>query len=239
MKRFVITILSLVPLSFFGWSQTISPVKLLENAINYHDPNGNWKTFNDSIHIVMATPKALNRDSKIYINLPQDYFSLTASSKGNTTFYELSNGLCQMAFNGQPIDSLTAKDKGLSCNRAQLYKNYYTYLYGLPMKLEDSSTNINYPVELKKFNGKAYFVLKATYEAVGTDIWYFYFDPQTYAMKAYQFYKTDATGKRIPRSGEIITLDELSVVNGIKMPKIRNWYSNKNGELLGTDTLMN
>jgi len=58
-------------------------------------------------------------------------------------------------------------------------------------------------------------------------------------MKVYQFYKTDAIGKRIPSSGEYITLDELSVVNGIKMPKIRNWYSNKNGELLGTDTLMN
>ena len=39
-------------------------------------------------------------------------------------------GICEMRYNGKLLDSIQAKEKNLSCDRAQLYKNYYTYLYG-------------------------------------------------------------------------------------------------------------
>lgn len=46
------------------------------------------------------------------------------------------------------------------------------------------SAVIHNKVERKKFKGKAYLVLKATYNvSVGKDTWYFYFDPKTYAME--------------------------------------------------------
>jgi len=127
----------------------------------------------------------------------------------------------------------------MSCDRANLYKNYYTYLYGLPMKLNDPGTNLSETVENKAFKGKAYLVLKVTYdEAVGSDVWYFYFDPKTYAMEVYQFFKTDDNGKEKRDSGEYILLTDEAVVNAIKMPKVRAWYYNKDDKYLGTDTLV-
>lgn len=223
-----------------GMAQTsISPEQLLNKAINFHDPQGKWTTFQDSLQVVMTTPNAAKRTSHIYIDLPQEFFSVKAKRDTTTTYYEISKGICKMRYNHKEVDDAAAQEKGMSCDRAELYKNYYTYLYGLPMKLKDPGTNINYPVETKSFQEKDYLVLKATYDAnVGSDIWYFYFDPNSFAMEVYQFYKTDDSGNLIPESGEYIVLEELATIDSIKMPKIRNWYYNKDNKFLGTDTLI-
>ena len=101
------------------------------------------------------------------------------------------------------------------------------------MKLKDAGTIIHEKVVLKKFKGKDYLVLKASYEKeVGEDTWYFYFDSTTYAMEVYQFYHEEEKN-----DGEFILLSGLDTVNGIKMPKNRAWYFNKGEKYLGTDFL--
>ena len=106
------------------------------------------------------------------------------------------------------------------------------------MKLKDPVTIISEYAINKRFKGKDYLVLKASYDkAVGSDVWYFYFDPESYAMKVYQFYKTGDKGNVTEGSGEYILLTEEETVSGIKMPKIRAWYYNKDDKYLGTDTL--
>ncbi|WP_411894186.1 DUF6503 family protein [Winogradskyella sp. A2] len=220
-------------------AQDITANQLLDNAIKYHDPNNNWNTFEGDFTVVMTTPNSSDRTSNITINLPDEYFSVNAKRDTVTTFYSIDKGVCKMKYNGKVLDSIQAKEKNLSCERAELYKNYYTYLYGLPMKLKDPGTNLNNSIEKKSFKGKDYLVLKVTYdEAVGSDVWYFYFDPNTYAMEIYQFFKTDENGKEKPDSGEYILLSQQTNVNNIKMPKIRAWYYNKDDKFLGTDTLI-
>jgi len=237
MKSFFVLVIIIISLQSF--SQNISPEKLLENTVNYHDPNGNWSSFKTSFTVVMTTPEVSKRTSKININLPTEYFSVEATKDSVITNYTLDKGECKMTYNGKVLDSVSAIDKKMSCDRAKLYKNYYTYLYGLPMKLNDSGTNLNNKVEQKTFKGKDYLVLKVTYdEAIGSDVWYFYFNPETYAMEIYQFFKTDDNGKEKPNNGEYILLTEEAIVNGIKMPKVRAWYYNKDDKYLGTDTLV-
>ena len=236
MKSFLA--LALFLWSFSGFSQNPSSQELLDNAINYHDPNGNWEHFNDTFTVVMTMPKSAKRTSTISINLPAEYFSVTATKDTVTTTYALNKDKCTLTYNGKVLDSLKAKDKNMTCDRATLYKNYYSYLYGLPMKLKDEGTNLG-KVEKKTFKGKTYLVLKVTYdEAVGSDVWYFYFNPKTYAMEIYQFFKTDEHGKEKPDSGEYILLSEETLLNGIKIPKVRAWYYNKADKYLGTDTLV-
>ena len=47
-------------------------------------------------------------------------------------------------------------------------------------------------VVTQNFKGKEYLMLRATYDKeVGSDVWQFYFDPTTYAMEVYQFFKAD------------------------------------------------
>ncbi len=224
--------------SLSTYSQNISSQQVLENAINYHDSDGNWQNFNGEFTVVMTTPNSPKRTSVITINLPAQYFSVKATRDTVTTTYTLDKGQCQMTYNSKVLDSTQAKEKKMTCDRASLYKNYYSYLYGLPMKLNDPGTNLSDNVEKKNFKGKDYLVFKVTYdEAVGSDVWYFYFDPETYAMEIYQFFKTDDHGKEKPDSGEYILLSKEAVVNGIKMPKVRAWYYNKEDKYLGTDTI--
>lgn len=220
-------------------SQNITGKELLDKAIAYHDPNNNWATFNGDLHITMKTPNSANRDSNITINLPEEYFYIKAKSDTITTEYTVTKDNCKMALNGSTdISEADIKLHRLSCDRANLYKNYYTYLYGLPMKLKDPGTNIHETVERKTFKGKDYLVLKATYdESVGSDIWYFYFNSETYAMEIYQFFKTDDSEKLKPDSGEYILLTEETTINNIKIPKNRAWYYNKDDKYLGTDFL--
>jgi len=118
-----------------------------------------------------------------------------------------------------------------------LYKNYYTYLYGLPMKLKDPGTIISKTVVTQNFKGKEYLMLRATYnKEVGSDVWQFYFDPTTYAMEIYQFFKADPGGDG-KNTGEYILLKDIKTINGIKFPKERAWYYNKDDGYLGTDIL--
>lgn len=218
----------------FSIAQELTGQELLAKAIQYHDPNGNWATFNGSLQITMETPKNPNRVSMININLPKEYFYVKATRAEKTTEYTVEKNDCKITFNGQTeLSEAIKKENNLSCERANLFKNYYTYLYGLPMKLKDEGTIIDSKVQRKTFKGKEYLVLKATYkESVGKDTWYFYFDPKTYAMEVYQFFKDESKN-----DGEYILLTEETVINGIKMPKNRAWYYNKDGGYLGTDIL--
>ncbi len=102
------------------------------------------------------------------------------------------------------------------------------------MKLKDPGTHIDPTVHKKTFKGKEYLVLKVTYDQeVGSDIWQFYFNPDTYAMEVYQFFKGPDE-----KTGEYILLTDEVVIGGIKMPKDRAWYYNKDDGYLGTDKLV-
>jgi hypothetical protein len=212
-------------------AQELTGAQLLDKAIEYHDPHQIWPTFNGTLDITMATPNTANRNSKIIINLPAEYFKVTAVRDSVQTMYEINKGVCRTSI----TDSIAGKRT--PCESATLYKNYYTYLYGLPMKLKDAGTHISETTERKRFKGKEYLVLKATYDAaVGSDVWFFYFDPDTFAMEIYQFFKGDpeVEGKD---TGEYILLTQEATVHGIKIPKVRNWFYNKDDGFLGTDLL--
>ncbi len=221
----------------FSWqsfSQELTGEKLLDKAISYHDPNGLWDSFKGEFGVTMSTPDGNKRVSNIEINLPEEYFKVR-SVKDNTALTQAMNkGNCELTLNGSSeIAKEDAEKHRLSCERAEMYKNYYTYLYGLPMKLKDPGTIIDPKTQRKTFKGKEYLVLRVTYEKkVGGDIWYFYFDPKTYAMEVYQFFRDESKP-----DGEYILLSGEEEISGIKMPKTRAWYYNFDDTYLGTDEL--
>lgn len=216
-------------LSIAAFSQQITGNQLLEKAIHFHDPKGNWKTFNGELFVTMKTPDQIKRKSEIRINLPKEYFYIKSYKDVSTEEYTVNKGICSKVVGGNKNPS---NDPKKTCKRANLYKDYYTFLYGLPMKLKDEGTIVHQKVVKKIFNGKEYWVLKVTYdENVGKDRWFFYFNPKNYEMEAYQFFKKEEN------SGEFILLSGLEIIQEIKMPKTRDWYYNKDNRYLGTDLL--
>ena len=216
-------------------AQDISGAELLEKSIAFHDPGKQWNSFQGTLHILLKMPKSPNRYSEVTIDLPKEYFMLKATREGITTERILDKGQCAFLLDGNdsPTEAEIKEHRG-DCERTQMMRNYYTYLYGLPMKLKDPGTYVHEKVVKKTFKEKEYLVLKVTYEeAVGSDTWYFYFDPNTYAMEAYQFFKDESKN-----DGEYILLKDLLEINGIQMPKTRAWYYNSNDGYLGTDDLI-
>ncbi len=230
----IIFFLLISSIPFIGLSQSLTGNQLLQNAIAYHDPNNNWPTFNGEFIVTMETPKKTERKSKIKINLPGQVFSLTVNQEAISLEYILKDNDCKLRLNGNAeFSEAQQKTFNLNCERALMMKNYYTYLYGLPMKLKDPGTIIDPEVKRRKFKNKEYLVLKVTYtEDVGGDTWYFYFDPITYAMEVYQFFHDESKN-----DGEYILLTGEETIQNIKMPKTRAWYYNKDNTYLGTDVL--
>lgn len=234
MMRYFFLFLAL-QVNIFVFGQELTGQQLLENAIAYHDPESNWKDFKGKMEIEMVSPKNTSRSTVLEMDLPQNYFKSTVKKDNYIIESELNHEECTLKLNGSTSISPKVKDSlNISCDRAKMMKNYYTYLYGLPMKLKDPGTIIDPKVIKKKFKGKDYLVLKASYDKeVGSDTWYFYFDSKTYAMEVYQFYHDESKN-----DGEYILLTDIITINGIKIPKIRAWYYNKNDGYLATDTLV-
>jgi len=233
MKKYFFLLLGFASCSLTA--QELTGVELLEKSIAFHDPANTWKHFDGKLQIRMEIPNAPPRLSDIYMNLPQEVFKLQVARDKDTYTYQFKGADCEMTLNGEKeIASEDQKRLRLNCERGTMMRNYYTYLYGLPMKLKDPGTQLGEKVVRKKFKGKEYLVLKVTYDQnVGDDTWYFYFDPKTYAMEVYQFYHDESKN-----DGEYILLTGLSEIGGIKMPKTRAWYYNKDDKHLGTDFLV-
>lgn len=215
-------------------SQEFKGTDLLKKAISYHDPNSKWDSFDGNFIVTSESPKRSIRKSIISLNNNESFFGIEVQQDENIITSILDNNDCSILFNGKFDFSNEIKDKyRLDCERVKYLRNYYTYLYGLPMKLNDPGTIIEPNVEKRLINGEEYWVLKATYEeSVGRDTWYFFFDKQTFALKRYQFFHDESKN-----DGEYILLNDEILVEGIKMPKNRSWYFNSNDKFLATDRL--
>lgn len=217
------------------WSQQISGSELLEKAINFHDPNRQWQNLIVQLTFAQENPEKGQYARIVSIDNSKGTFSFFQKDSEKTLDYSFENNNCKIKLNGSLSFTREEAEKyRLNCDRVKMYRDYYSYLYGLPMKLKDKGTILDPLVLSKEFQGQAYWVLKVTYdEAVGNDIWHFYFDKQTYALSGYRFYHDESAN-----DGEYITLDGLVEFQGIKIPKTRKWYYNKDGKFLGTDDLI-
>lgn len=234
MKRLLISLLLITP--FIVNAQSISSEELLQRSIDFHDPEGRWSTVNLQLVIDMVSPNGSTRASKVSINNAKGTFELRAVNKGIETMSKVDAlDSCFFTVNYRPVTNQYQADSlRLTPYFARRMRNYYSFLYGLPMKLKDNGTIIDPDVQRTTFQNKSVFSLKVTYdEAVGSDIWYFYFNTETYAMVGYRFFHDEAIN-----DGEYITLEGMTIHNSMRLPKDRSWYMNIDDKLLGTDYLI-
>lgn len=219
-----------------GFAQSISALELLEKSIQYHDPGHNWDNFKGTLHFEKCSPTRTEQSvRKAIFDRANHHFKMVETTGEETIIREVKGEICSNYYNGNStISEEVNKKYRLTCERAKMYRDYYSYLYGLPMKLKDAGTIIDPEVKADNFEGKDCYAIRVTYEkTVGEDIWYFYFDKASYALIGYRFYHEEAK-----KDGEYITLYGEETIGGIKMPKNRFWYYNKDNNFLGADFLM-
>ena len=79
-------------------AQEISATTLLEKSIAYHDPNGQWPSFEGRLVVEMETPTRLLRRTELDISMPKRYFKYKVISSCKVVWdsnkLKLSNTWC-------------------------------------------------------------------------------------------------------------------------------------------------
>lgn len=203
--------------------------------MKYHDPFNRWSTSSFNMTFDQSRPNAESIKTTVKFKNAGNYFQIIQMKDGREIQRSISDNKCSFDVNGSTeVSQEDVKKYRLSCDQIKRIRDYYVYLYGLPMKLTDEGTLVDQNVKINTFQGQDYLELKVTYnESVGKDTWYFYFNQDNYALSGYKFYHDEAIN-----DGEYITLEGIFETNDIKIPKLRKWYVNKDNKFLGADDLI-
>ena len=185
-------------------AESISAETIINNSIRFHDPENNWNSFQgkflfdsrfhfadsnqESIVVTVDVEKNYLKYHNLFRKVDLDFFS-------DTCILNSSNG---------------------SCDGYRWTKNFYTFIWGLPMKLKDPGISPISKYTVDTFNHKTCYNVAVHYEA---ENFQFYFDTTNYQMMGFSFSKNDKSSK-----GEIIYLDRLIQFQGIKFPKKKTYW---------------
>lgn len=211
-RTFLVPVIVLALLE--GCEQAPTPASVLKKSIQYHDPGARWGTFQGKFSVNFVKDDTLRRVTEVEMDI----------AKGK--FRYVQPGIEA----GVMMDSCFLISGERTCDQIMRTRNYYVYLWGLPMKLMDPGTALENTLAEETFNGHECFVISVRYEK---DVWFYYIDKQNHALKGYMFYQDEAN-----KRGEVIYLEEEEMLEGMRIPKNRTWYTTPDHELLGTDILV-
>ena len=229
-----ILFLFLFATSLYMSGQNMTSQEVISKSISYHDPEMELFDSEVIMNFVETRPKGEDRKSKISFNIENETFGMSNVRDGVTINSQIKKGEITFLVDGKKEFSDEIKEKyRLDPKRVSMMKNYYQYLWLMPMKLNDPGIIIDPGVKKVDFFGKELFQIKVSYSPeVGKDIWYFYFNPTTYAMQGYRFYHDESKN-----DGEYIILEDEAIFGKVRLPQKRTWYTHKEDKLLGTDIL--
>lgn len=209
--RKLIILLCLLPLIVTAQQ---SAQQVFNKAIRYHDPQSNWSSLVTTFNFKETRPSGPDRSTVVSLDNSKGYVRI---NRNEEEIYEVSGEVASV------LKGDREKERGLTL------RNYYLYIWGLPMKLLDQSTpeiQLMAGETVEEYNCD---VLRVAYEK---DTWYFYFDSNSGRMVQYKFFQNQEETK-----GELIKLEEETIVNDIRIPRKRSWYTLPEMDYLGTDIL--
>ncbi|MFT6717105.1 MAG: hypothetical protein ACJA0Q_001756 [Saprospiraceae bacterium] len=199
-------------------TKPITGEDIVNASIKFHDPEGKWNTLNadfvfeSNFSFNDSTPEKLH----ININVPNNAFRYTNLNRNVDLTYNQ--------------DSCEVLKGNATCDGYHWTKNFYTYVWGLPMKLKDPSTVIQQKFNLDTIQQIPLYVVSIPYE---NENYKFYFDQKNYELKCFSFLKNKGELK-----GEFIMLSGIHEYDGIKFPKHKRWEHLITKELIGTNEVL-
>lgn len=187
---------------------------ILAKSINFHDPDGQWNHLKVEMRFNEVNPRDEVRKSSAWFDQEKGYFKL------NRGDYEI---------HGMEMDSCFVEKGDYDCDRAKRMRDYYTYLWGLPMKLMDEGTQLSDSIREETWEGKEVYVLSVDYEK---DDWEYYIEKETFQLVGYYFLQTSGNAEKI-------ILEGLTPYGKMQFPANRSWYmTSDNNRFLATDKLV-
>lgn len=201
--------------------------KLIQKSIDYHDPQNNWAQLQSRVNVLtelkmdsLQAPleRSIQFDNKAGV-FQLDWTAEKIPLKGlvnSDTCYTVSK---------QPINKEQEAKiaESLNCDRISMYKDYYHYLLGIPMKLLEEQAIITDSVLNRSYNGVEYDVVKINYEPLDKmPAWYFYFDKKDHSLELCKF----TSAKDEAKGGEWIVYNGETTFNDIRFQKTHIWLFN-------------
>lgn len=191
---------------------------IVDASIKFHDPENKWSALNADFvfESKFETNDSVPEELHININVPENGFQYTNLDRKIDITYNQDS--CEVL-----------KGTG-TCGGFRWTKNFYTYVWGLPMKLKDSATVVKPKYTLDTIQNIPLYVISVPYEK---ENFKFYFDQKSFEIKFFGFVKNGGLSK-----GEFIRLSGLYEYEGIKFPKHKRWEDLFNPELIGTNEVL-
>lgn len=233
--RYVIVLILLLGCYATAQGQPVlSALDILERSIAYHDASGLMGTVHFQFAVKETRPNGRDRRTVIDLDAPNGRFGMYSEREGHEVEATIQDGTCTATLDGSSeIPGELQERYRLTCDGIQWLRDYYGYLLSLPMKLRDPGTQLEKEATKTTFAERIVETLKVTYEeGVGSDVWYFYFDPATYALVGCRFYHDESKN-----DGEYIVFEGEVEQAGLRLPQTRHWYTNAEGTFLGADTI--
>lgn len=206
---------------------------LIARSIAYHDPQGRWERGAISLRVVESRPGAESRTASVLMTPGRGTVTVGRVTEAATTaFGVMGEEITLRSVNGESgLDEEALAAHGLGRERVMWLRNFYLFVWGLPMKLRDPGTIVDPEPLADSYDGQEALKVRVTYDPeVGGDTWYFYFHPETARLIGYRFYHDEAAN-----DGEYIHLEGEIADAGLRLPARRRWFFHANDEFLGED----
>jgi len=218
----------------FALFSSLSAADLLDRAIAYHDPDGRWARGAFEITELASRPDGTDHHNVLRFDNARGRFELETSVDGRAVNLVVENDTIVVRLDGRANLSAGELERyRLKPGQVLSRRNRDLYLWGLPMKLKDPGTRLDPRVTETHFEGRAVYQLRVTYDAaVGSDTWYFFLDRETCALVGHRFHHDEAAG-----DGEYAVLSGEISGQGLRLPRVRQWYTNKDKAPVITHTI--
>ena len=206
---------------------------LIARSIAYHDPHGRWDTGEIALGITESRPHGVTRAVEVAMSPGRGRMEVRRETDvGQVAFAVAGEEVLRRAIDGdESLDEAAFAEQGLDAERVLWLRNYYLFVWGLPMKLRDPGKIVDPEPVADSYNGQEALRVRITYDPeVGGDTWYFYFHPETARLIGYRFHHDESAN-----DGEYIHLEGEIGDGGLRLPAKRSWFFHQGDEFLGED----
>jgi hypothetical protein len=210
--------------------------ELLEKAIRAHDPEGKWNTYSGQVKLNTSFPDGNTYGTEIFeINVADDFYKCTRLAGEMKVVKGVKDGKIFRSVNGK--SNLTQEEIdlfGLNDPDILLMKDFHYFHFGKLLHYKTLGADLQEKVTTGTCNGKACYQLTFTGDAAKVKNpafampVVFNIDKETFALLGINWSPGDENWGYEVYEGY---LD----VNGIKLPRARLYYSNKDNSMMYID----
>jgi|GEM_PF-3242303 len=241
MKIKLILLLLLIPAICFTQQLTTSlhAEQIFDLVIQYYDPSGLWNSYRGEMHLYSLRPDGASKEEDLVIDNQADLYQSTLFLNGTQVTSGIRHDTVFFAINGR--QNLTQEERSAyALNEKSIREKFHQYLlhFGFPMHMKQAGLLPDEQVEQEVFNGKSCLVLKFS-EALSENGLACCRHPIHLLIDSSDY---SIAGVRYPEGAEggeatyALFSEELEA-GGIRIPKVKTYYSLADSGYLLTDAL--